>query len=84
MKLILPALLGAGLLTGCARQYTVTLNNGTRLSVVGKPQLEGNSFIAKDALGQPVRIPRGNVREIAPSSMADSRTSSGFKAEPMK
>jgi len=72
------------LLTGCARQYTMTLQNGSQITVIGKPKIVGNSYVAKDAMGNPVRQPIVTVREIAPSSMASSRESSGFTAAPTK
>jgi len=85
MKTLLPAaMLGSILLTGCARHYVVTLENGSQLSVMGKPKIEGGSYVFKDAMGQPVRIPKGSVREIAPKSMASSSQSSGFKDAPSK
>jgi len=77
-------LFGLTLLTGCARHYTVTLSNGSRITGYGKPRLESGYYVFKDTKGQPIYIPAGRVREITPSSMTGSRTSSGFKAEPMK
>lgn len=75
-------LLGAVLLTGCARNYTITLSNGSRISGYGKPRLTGGSYVFKDAKGQPIYVPAGRVRVIEPTSMVGSRQSSGFKAEP--
>jgi hypothetical protein len=59
-------------LTGCARQYAVTYINGTRVTAIGKPKLEGNSYVFKDAKGQMVSVPMGRVREIAPASDSTS------------
>ena len=79
------SLLGSALLlTGCTRHYTVTLQSGQQLSLMGKYKLVDGNYVFKDANGQPVRIPQGSVREIAPASMSSSRMNSGFKAEPMK
>jgi hypothetical protein len=77
---VLATLLGAG----CASHYTVTLNNGTRLSVPSKPKLEGNSYVYKDASGQPVYLPAGRVREIEPASDKPSFYNSDTSAEPSK
>jgi hypothetical protein len=79
---LLLMLLGAVLLTGCARNYTITLNNGARVSGIGKPRLEGGSYVFKDMKGQPIYVPAGRVREIEPTSMVGSRQSSGFTAGP--
>jgi hypothetical protein len=79
---LLLILFGAVFLTGCARNYTITLNNGARVSGIGKPRLEGASYVFKDAKGQPIYVPAGRVREIAPTSMMSARQSSGFKASP--
>ncbi len=83
-RFLLPALVAAALLSGCARYYTMTLTNGSRITAVGKPHLDGSVYIYKDAKGEPGKIPAGRVREIAPSSEVSSRQSSGFKSEPMK
>ena len=72
------------LMTGCARRYVITMVNGSSVEVVGKPKFERGEFVAKDRNGQPVRIPQGSVREIAPASMQSSSTSSGFQSTPTK
>jgi len=58
------------LVTGCARNYVITLNNGARMTAKGKPKLQNGSYVFKDATGQPARVSAGRVREIAPASMA--------------
>ena len=69
MKLLFPAiLLGAALLTGCASQYVVTLNNGHRLMAAEKPHLEGFNFVFTDLNGRTNSIPSVYVRAIAPAS----------------
>lgn len=75
MKRLTPLLLACALLTGCARNYVITLNNGSHVSTVGKPKLEGSSYVGKDANGQPIVIPAGRVKEIAPASMSSSEKS---------
>jgi hypothetical protein len=82
--IVLMTCLGSLLTTGCARRYTVTMENGGQISVMGKPKLENGEWVFKDATGKPVKIPQGSVREVAPASMASSRMDSGFKATPMK
>jgi hypothetical protein len=83
-RLLLLAAVSLIVFPGCARHYTVTLTNGNRVTGVGKPRLEGGHYVFKDAKGQPVYIPAGRVREIAPSSMVSPRQSSGFKSETLK
>lgn len=71
MKRFLPILLLLSvLLTGCARHYVITMNNGSRVTTQGKPKLQGGNYVFKDAKGQPGQVPAGRVREIAPASMA--------------
>lgn len=65
--LLLLAVLG---LTGCARSYVITLNNGSRITSHGKPKLQGGAYFYKDTEGKPASVPAGRVREIAPASMA--------------
>ncbi len=69
-RLALVVLLGAGLLAGCSQLYVITLNNGTQLTSIGKPRLERGRYVFKNGNGQTESLPRGRVREIAPSSMA--------------
>lgn len=70
-QLLLLTLVGVGLLCGCSRQYVMTLSNGARITTNGKPKLDGNSYVFKDAKGQEIRVPTGRVREIAPASMVE-------------
>ena len=78
-QLLLLALLGSSLLCGCSRQYVMTMNNGARITTNGKPKLDGQSYVFKDAKGQEVRVPAGRVREIAPASMVQDNAQ--FKPE---
>ena len=65
---LLLALLSAAILTGCARHYVITLNNGNTISTQNKPKLnlERTAFVYKDAKGRPDFISAGSVKEIAP------------------
>lgn len=76
--------LGAVLLAGCARSYTLTLNSGNRITTRGKPKLENGFYVYKDATGQTGAVPVGRVREVSPTSMTSSRVTSGYSAEPTK
>ena len=68
---VLPVLLLlAVLLTGCARNYVITMSNGARITTKGKPKLQNGSYVFKDASGQPAQVSAGRVREIAPASMS--------------
>lgn len=80
MKRFLSALLLLSiLLTGCARNYVITLNNGSRITTNSKPKLQGSAYVFKDAKGQPAQVSAGRVREIAPASMAGEEGSQFIK-----
>jgi oligoendopeptidase F len=75
-------LLPAGLLvlSGCARGYVMTLDNGTRLRTASKPHLVNGFYYYKDAMGntaEPVFSSR--VTEIVPASMAPKEQTLTFK-----
>jgi hypothetical protein len=72
VRLVPLVLLMSFLLTGCARSYVITLNNGARIATKGKPKLEGGAYVFKDVKGQPGHVSAGRVREIAPASMSRS------------
>ena len=84
MKHLLLFLLLIALLTGCARRYTITLQNGNQITAHGKPKLQGDAYVFKDANGQQGFVSAGRVREIAPASMATSTSDSKFKGPPKK
>jgi hypothetical protein len=69
-RISLTLLLVPILLAGCARHYVLTLNNGLRVTSVGKPKLESGAYVFKDVHGQTTMIPAGRVREVAPASMS--------------
>ncbi len=80
MKRLLPTLcLLAVLITGCARNYVITMNNGVRITTSGKPKLQGSNYVFKDAKGQPAQVSAGRVREIAPASMSTEEGSQFVK-----
>ena len=53
---------------GCASRYTITLNNGNKITTHGKPRLTPgkDALIFKDAKNEWQSIPSGKVREVAP------------------
>jgi hypothetical protein len=65
---LLPLLLGAALLAGCASHYVVMLNNGQRLTAIQKPHLEDFNFVFTDLNGRTNSIPSTDVRAIVPAS----------------
>ena len=81
LRRVLPfsGLLLALLLTGCARNYVITLTSGARITSRGKPKLQGATYVFKDAKGQPAQVSAGRVREIAPASMAREEGSQFFQ-----
>ncbi len=83
-KILLAVVVGPVLLTGCTRHYVMTLNNGTRLAITGKPRLEGGAYVYKDVNGQPVYVPASSVHEVAPASMSKSYYISDFKTDSSK
>jgi hypothetical protein len=84
MKTFLPALLVVCLLTGCASHYTLTLNNGNRITAKSKPKLKNGFYVFEDVQGKPAAVAAGRVKEISPANMTSSRTSSGYSATPIK
>lgn len=72
------ALLCLGLLafSGCARNYVLTLRNGSQLTADNKPRLKNGAYVFKDTQGQQMTVPAGRVAEIAPASMMPKPKSS--------
>lgn len=68
-------LAAAFLLTGCARHYIITLNNGTQIGATGRPKLQGNVYVFKDAYGRKSYVPLGRVTQVAPASMMHDQKS---------
>ena len=69
-KPLAAAFFGLLLLTGCARNYVISLTNGDRLNASSRPKLENGYYHYKDASGREARpIFASRVREIAPASM---------------
>jgi len=67
--LTLSCALAVLLFPGCAKNYVITLNNGSRINTVGKPKFQKGIYVFEDGLGQKAYVPAGRVREIAPASM---------------
>jgi len=76
--------LGFLLFTGCARNYTITLTNGTQLGAQGKPQLKNGAYYFKDAIGHDTAIAAGRVSRIETASSAKEASKSGFIDSPKK
>ena len=75
--LFLAALL---VLSGCARGYVITMDNGARVRAATKPKLVRGFYYFKDALGNDADpVYSGEVKEIAPASMASKDPASNFK-----
>jgi hypothetical protein len=58
------------LLSGCAHEYVMTLNNGMKLTTASKPVLKQGRYVYKDTAGKEQYVPEGRVRQIEPASMA--------------
>lgn len=76
--------LGCLLFAGCARSYTISLNNGTQIGAQGKPQLKDGAYYFKDATGRDASIAAGRVSQIEPASSAKKDEKSGFIKSPSK
>ena len=76
--LTLPCALAVLMLCGCAHNYVITLNNGSRINTAGKPKFEKGVYIFKDGRGQKAYVPAGRVREVAPASMVAEQDKSRF------
>ncbi|MGD1084472.1 MAG: hypothetical protein ABSA47_06930 [Verrucomicrobiota bacterium] len=65
---ILPLLLAAGMLAGCARRYDMLLTNQRVVSNVRKPKLspDHSYYIIVDRQGRTNTIPAGEVNVIQP------------------
>jgi len=59
------ALLAALLTGGCARRYTLRLNNGQEIIAATKPRSDGHGWYRfKDAHGKEMKVNELRVREI--------------------
>jgi hypothetical protein len=67
---------GLLLLTGCARNYVITLHDGEHIRTKGKPHLVEGYYVFKDGLGREATVRANSVREIAPPSMVTDQTAS--------
>lgn len=79
-KILLPAVVAALILTGCAQHYVLTMSNGERIRTGSKPRLERGFYYFKNASGRDAPpVFAGRVREVAPASMATPDQGSTFK-----
>lgn len=79
-RLFPPALAGLLLLSGCARTYVLTLNNGDHIQTHGKPRLDKGFYYYKDtARRDAAPVFSGRVKEVAPASMVSPNEASVFK-----
>lgn len=60
--------------TGCARHYTMVLNNGNQLSTASKPKLQGAFYVYKGANGELQYVPQARVREITSGNATSAQT----------
>jgi hypothetical protein len=74
-KILLPALAGLLLLSGCSHLYVISMSDGSRYVAYSKPKLVNGFYHFKDAKGKEARpIYSGEVREIAPPNMMTDET----------
>jgi hypothetical protein len=76
--LLVIALAGACLASGCARFYNITTNSGRTIMTRGKPHYdrENSVFVFTDVRGEKRTIPAGSVAQIAPAE--DKSSPTGF------
>jgi uncharacterized lipoprotein YajG len=81
MNKVLPLLVTALLLAGCARRYDMTLTNGGRVTNVTKPVLdtESGQFTYKDVAGNKHHVSQVRVLEIKPHSRQNAPASSNAR-----
>ena len=71
------------LLCGCANQYVMTLNNGTKLTTASKPVLKNGRYHYKDSAGHENVVSEVRVRQIEPASVAEEDAKKNkFKPSP--
>src|SRR3954469_5410900 len=71
------------LLAGCASQYVITLNNGTKLTTASKPVLKNGRYHYKDGAGHENVVSEVRVRQIEPASVAEEEAKKNkFKPSP--
>jgi len=75
-------LLNFVLLTGCAHNYVLTLNNGRQIGSKTKPELKNGAYYFKNALGQETSVPAGRVSQIETQSSAQRGGKPGFIGSP--
>ncbi len=83
-KLLFLLLLSGLALSGCARHYVVTLSNGSQIDAYGKPKLADGRYHFKNAQGKESELSAGQVRVIAPASMAREEQKTFTPSKPPK
>jgi hypothetical protein len=79
-KRIIPLFLVTFLFCGCARNYIITLNNGSMITATSKPKLKDGRYIYRNTEGRNSYVSAIAIRQIAPASMVkDSNTTFGAK-----
>lgn len=80
-KILFPVMLSLIGLTGCARHYSVTLNNNHVVTTYSKPKLNkaGDAYVFKDGAGRMTSLPAGNIKLIEPYARGSSIKEPLFK-----
>lgn len=78
-KILLSALAGLSLLSGCAHGYVIVQNDFSRIYMNNKPKFRDGYYYYKDGSGKEAWIPAGRVREVGPADMV-SDPNDGFKS----
>jgi hypothetical protein len=65
-KTFLAVLLVSLFVAGCSNHYQITLNNGNRITTLGKPKFENGYYRFQDINGQTNWISTTRVRQIEP------------------
>ena len=72
-KVCLLLALTAGLVTGCATRYDITLTNSNTITAFSKPKLVEGFYVFKNAAGEEARVSAMRVAAIGPQSHSESK-----------